>query len=133
MFAIGFFVGGGVTLGFIDALGLNFGLFYWILAVVGGVVAALIFVRFMPWAFIIFASLVGSTLIVRGATVALLPSLVALVAVIAYPIPHVYQQHALSFLVYAQYAILFLDAVPYTSIRLPPPQDRLLILQGELR
>jgi hypothetical protein len=74
--AIGFFIGGGITLGFLDALGLTAGLFEWILALIGGVVAALVFVRYMPWAFIIFASLVGSMLIVRGATIALLPSLV---------------------------------------------------------
>ena len=76
LLAIGFFVGGGVTLGFIDALGLNLGLLDWILAVIGGIVAAVVFVRFMPWAFIIFASLVGSMLMVRGVTVAALPSLV---------------------------------------------------------
>jgi hypothetical protein len=74
--AIGFFIGGGLTLGILDALALSAGLFDWILALIGGVVAALVFVRFMPWAFIIFASLVGSMLIVRGATLALLPSLV---------------------------------------------------------
>ena len=76
LLAIGFFVGGGLTLGFLDLLSFSTGLLDWILAVIGGIVAALIFVRYMPWAFIIFASLVGSMLMVRGATIALLPSLV---------------------------------------------------------
>jgi hypothetical protein len=80
--AIGFFIGGGITLSFIDALGISTGLFDWILAVIGGVIAAIVFVRFMPWAFIIFASLIGSTLMVRGVALALLPSLVGPLATV---------------------------------------------------
>ncbi len=63
---IGFIIGGGLALGFADFLGLNSVLWGWILALIGGVVVALIFARFLDWALIIFAALLGSMLIARG-------------------------------------------------------------------
>jgi hypothetical protein len=62
---IGFIIGGGVALGFLDMLG-SLGFIDWILALVAAVVVALIFARFLDWALIIFAALLGSMLIVRG-------------------------------------------------------------------
>ncbi len=67
---IGFVIGGGLALGIIDMLGLNLGILDWLLALVVAVVVALIFARFLDWGLIIFAALVGSMLVVRGATVA---------------------------------------------------------------
>ena len=66
---IGFVIGGGVALGFLDMLGMS-GFLAWILALVAAVVVALIFGRFLNWALIIFAALLGSMLIVRGLLVA---------------------------------------------------------------
>jgi len=67
---VGFVIGGGLTVGFLDMLGLSFGLMDWLLALIVGVVVAFAFARYLNWALIIFASLVGSMLIVRGSTVA---------------------------------------------------------------
>jgi hypothetical protein len=62
---IGFVIGGGVALGFLDMLG-GQGFITWILALLVAVVVALVFARFLDWALIIFAALLGSMLIVRG-------------------------------------------------------------------
>ena len=62
---IGFVIGGGVALGFLDMLGMS-GFLAWIIALIAAVVVALIFGRFLNWALIIFAALLGSMLIVRG-------------------------------------------------------------------
>jgi hypothetical protein len=59
---------------FFDILGLDLGVLAWILALAGGLVGAVLFWRFLDWALIIFASLLGSMLIVRGA-LSLFPSL----------------------------------------------------------
>lgn len=67
---IGFVIGGGLALAFVDLLTLNSVLFSWILALIGGVVVALIFARFLDWALIIFAALLGSMLIARGGLIA---------------------------------------------------------------
>ncbi len=73
---IGFIAGGGIVLGFIDALSLDMNfVLVWILALVGGGAGALLFARFFDWGLIILASLVGSLLVVRGLTLWLLPSL----------------------------------------------------------
>ena len=66
---IGFVIGGGVAFGFLDMLGIS-GFLAWILALVAAVVVALIFGRFLNWALIIFAALLGSMLIVRGFLIA---------------------------------------------------------------
>jgi hypothetical protein len=74
---IGFIAGGAIVLGFLDILGMTtLGFWAWILAVIGGFIGALLFARFLDWALIIFASLLGSMLVVRGAMAALFPSLV---------------------------------------------------------
>ena len=72
---IGFVIGGGLALGFLDMLG-HLGFLDWILALIVAVVVALIFGRFLNWGLIIFAALLGSMLIVRGAMAAF-PTLLA--------------------------------------------------------
>jgi hypothetical protein len=73
---IGFIAGGGIVLGFLDALSLNLGwVFEWILALAGGAIGAVLFARFFDWGLILLASLVGSLLVVRGLTLWFLPSL----------------------------------------------------------
>jgi hypothetical protein len=62
---IGFVIGGGLALGFLDMLGMS-GFAAWILALIAAAVVAVIFGRFLDWALIIFAALLGSMLIVRG-------------------------------------------------------------------
>lgn len=71
---IGFIAGGAIALGLIDTLGLQLGVWDWLLALAGGGIGALLFARFLDWGLIIFAALVGSVLVVRGG-LALLPSL----------------------------------------------------------
>ncbi len=66
---IGFVIGGGVALGFLDMLGMS-GFLAWIIALIAAAVVALIFGRFLDWALIIFAALLGSMLIVRGFVIA---------------------------------------------------------------
>jgi len=67
---IGFVIGGGLALNLLGMLGASSGFMDWIIAVVAGVVVALLFSRFLGWSLIIFASLLGSMLIVRGAMAA---------------------------------------------------------------
>ena len=67
---IGFVVGGGLAVALLGLFGMSFGLMDWLLALLAGVVVAVLFARFLSWALIVFASLVGSMLIVRGSTVA---------------------------------------------------------------
>ena len=73
---IGFIAGGAVVLGALDLFSVDSTFLAWILALVGGVVGALLFARFLNWALIIFASLLGSMLIVRGVIAAIFPQLV---------------------------------------------------------
>jgi hypothetical protein len=73
---IGFIAGGAVTLAFLDLFSASGGFMAWILALIGGVVGALIFARFLDWALIIFASLLGSMLIVRGVMASIFPQIV---------------------------------------------------------
>jgi hypothetical protein len=62
---IGFIAGDAIVLGILETLALDLGLVGWILGLIGGVVGALLFRKFLSWALIIFASLLGSVLIVR--------------------------------------------------------------------
>ena len=62
---IGFVAGGAITIGVLDFLGLALSLVAWLVALIGGVVGAILFRRFLNWGLIIFASLLGSLLIVR--------------------------------------------------------------------
>jgi hypothetical protein len=72
---IGFIAGGAVVIGFMNLLGVGVSLWSWIFALVGGLIGAVLFNRFVGWGLIFFASLLGSMLVVRGAMEALLPSL----------------------------------------------------------
>jgi hypothetical protein len=72
---IGFIAGGAVMMNFLEIFSVSSSLWIWILALIGGVIGAALFARFMDWGLIIFASLLGSMLIVHGAIPALLPSL----------------------------------------------------------
>ena len=68
-------MGGAITLGFLGILGLTtVGFWVWILAVIGGLIGAVVFARFLDWGLIIFASLL-SMLVVRGAMAAVFPTL----------------------------------------------------------
>jgi hypothetical protein len=95
----GFIAGGAIALGLIDTLGLSLGFWDWILALIGAGIGALLFSRFLDWGLILFASLVGSVLIVRGA-LTLLPSLsgalggVAILALAALGIYYHYRKQA---------------------------------------
>ena len=42
---------------------------------IGGLIGAVLFARFLDWGLIIFASLLGSMLVVRGAMAAVFPTL----------------------------------------------------------
>ncbi len=62
---IGFIAGDAIVLSILDTLALDLGLMGWILGLIGGVVGAILFRKFLNWGLIIFASLLGSLLIVR--------------------------------------------------------------------
>jgi hypothetical protein len=67
---VGFVVGSGLALAFLSLLNVTPGILDWILALVAGAIVAGIFGRFLGWALIIFAALLGSMLMIRGVTVA---------------------------------------------------------------
>jgi hypothetical protein len=73
---VGFIAGGAIGLGFLDALGADFGLWDWVFALVVAVGAGLLLMRYREWGFIALGSLVGSLLIVRGLILWFLPGLV---------------------------------------------------------
>jgi hypothetical protein len=62
---IGFIAGDAIVLSLLDSLTLDLGMVGWILGLIGGVVGAILFRRFLNWGLIVFASLLGSLLIVR--------------------------------------------------------------------
>ena len=64
--AIGAVAGAAIVLAALDLFGLNFGLFDWILALIGAVLGVIVIGRFKDWAFIALAALVGALLTVRG-------------------------------------------------------------------
>jgi hypothetical protein len=64
---VGFFIGGGLALSLLDLLGVYQGFFDWIAALAAGAIVALIFARSINLGLVIFASLVGSMLMVRSA------------------------------------------------------------------
>lgn len=67
---VGFVIGSGVALALLGMLELGTVGMAWLVSAVSGVVVALLFARFLDWALIIFASLLGSMLIARGGTAA---------------------------------------------------------------
>jgi hypothetical protein len=64
--AIGAVAGAAIVLAALDLIGLNFGLFDWILALIGAVLGVIVIGRFKDWPFIALAALVGALLTVRG-------------------------------------------------------------------
>jgi hypothetical protein len=64
---VGFIGGGALAVAFMGMLSLDLGLLTWLVALVAGLVGAVVLSRFINWGLIIFASLFGSMLFVRGA------------------------------------------------------------------
>jgi hypothetical protein len=64
---LGFIAGGAVVFSFVGLFSSSVSFWTWILALIGGLIGAVLFNRFIDWGLIIFASLLGSMLIVRGA------------------------------------------------------------------
>ena len=73
---IGFIAGGAVVIAFFNLFAASASFWVWIAALIGGLVGALLLSRFLDWGLIIFASLLGSMLVVRGALTAFNLSLV---------------------------------------------------------
>jgi hypothetical protein len=71
---LGTLAGAAIMLGFLDLLGVDFGLVDWLLAVLGGIIGLVLVRRFEDWAMIILAGLVGALLVMRGLSI-LIPSL----------------------------------------------------------
>lgn len=63
---IGFLAGSAITLGVLGVIGIDLGIFQFILALVGGLVGLVLVNRFFDWAIIILASLTGALLVTRG-------------------------------------------------------------------
>ncbi len=72
---VGFIAGGAIVIALLELFNMNASLMVWFLALIGGVIGAVLFARFFNWALIILASLLGSVLVVRGALDAALPIL----------------------------------------------------------
>jgi hypothetical protein len=80
---LGFIAGGAVVFSLIGLFSTSVSFWTWIAALVGGLIGAGLFSRFIDWGLIIFASLLGSTLAVRGAMEAFsLSGTIASVAVV---------------------------------------------------
>jgi hypothetical protein len=73
---IGFIAGGALVIGFMNLLGMSVSFWSWILALLGGAIGAVLLSRFIDWGLIIFASLIGSMLMVRGVAEAFQSSMV---------------------------------------------------------
>jgi len=65
---VGFVIGGGLAMAFLGMLGVSAAVTTWLVAAVCAVIVAFLFARFLDWALITFASLLGSMLVVRGGT-----------------------------------------------------------------
>jgi hypothetical protein len=72
---IGFIAGGGLVLAGLDAMAIGLDLWAFVVASIGGLIAAVLANRFFDWAVIVFAGLVGAALTMRGLQL-LVPSLV---------------------------------------------------------
>jgi|MudIll2142460700_1097286.scaffolds.fasta_scaffold314885_2 hypothetical protein len=72
---IGFVAGGGLVLAVLGALEIDLGVMAFVVASIGGLIAAVLANRFFDWAVILFAGLVGAALAMRGLQF-LVPSLV---------------------------------------------------------
>ena len=67
---IGFIAGGALVIAFFELFSTSSSLWLWIAALIGGLVGAVVFSRFLDLGLIIFASLLGSMLVLRGALTA---------------------------------------------------------------
>jgi hypothetical protein len=72
---IGFIAGGAIAMAILETFGVSMGVMDWFVALIAGGIGTLLFLRYFDWALIILASLLGSTLVVRGAMASVLPSL----------------------------------------------------------
>lgn len=63
---IGFVAGGAITLGILDALGLNLGLLAFVLGLIGAGIGLVLVNRFFAWAIVVLAALTGAVLVSRG-------------------------------------------------------------------
>jgi hypothetical protein len=63
---IGFIAGGALVIAFFGIFNISVSFLTWIIALLGGLVGAGLFARFVNWGLIIFASLLGAMLVVRG-------------------------------------------------------------------
>jgi hypothetical protein len=72
---IGFIAGGGLVLAGLDALSIDLGLMAFVIASLGGLIAAVLANRFFDWAVLVLAGLVGAALAMRGLQM-LMPSLI---------------------------------------------------------
>jgi hypothetical protein len=64
---LGFIAGGAVMIAFLNLFSSSVNFWTRIAALIGGLIGAVLFNRFVDWGLIIFASLMGSMLAVRGA------------------------------------------------------------------
>ena len=78
---LSFIVGGGLVLAGLDALAIDLGLWAFVVASLGGLIAAVLANRFFDWAVIVLAGLVGAALTMRGLQL-LWPSLVGWIGLI---------------------------------------------------
>jgi hypothetical protein len=65
---LGAVAGFAITLAFFNLFGINFGIWDWLLALVGAVIGVILVQRFKDWAIIILAGLIGGLLVTRGLT-----------------------------------------------------------------
>jgi hypothetical protein len=72
---IGFIAGGALVMVGLDAVGIDLGLWAFVAAVFGGLIAVMLANRFFDWAVLVLAGLVGAALMMRGLQL-LMPSLV---------------------------------------------------------
>jgi hypothetical protein len=63
---LGAVAGVAITLALLELLGINTGLFDWLLVLIGGVIGIVLVQRFKDWAIIILAGLIGGLLVTRG-------------------------------------------------------------------
>ncbi len=78
---VGFIAGGALVLAGLDALAIDLGLWAFVVASLGGLIAAVLANRFFDWAVIVLAGLVGAALTMRGLQL-LWPSLVGWIGLI---------------------------------------------------
>jgi hypothetical protein len=79
--AIGFVAGGALVLVGLDALGIDLGLWNFVVASIGGLIVAVLVNKFFDWAVLILAGLVGGALVMSGLQI-LFPTLDGTIALI---------------------------------------------------